>query len=535
MSAMFAKFQSCTACVGAGYGWCTMRRKCGGFANKECGEGERYMIDDGKSQSAGQQGAGPASGGTDMRAVFAQYRTCTSCVGAGYGWCPMQRKCGGFANKECGAGERYVAEGAPAESGRSGLWESKASREASAEAEKPAEAAVEGASRPASGQILHAGPPSPPSEDADRDKGKAAAKTTEVATAATAKTFKKEVLAENGPVAVQFFAPWCGHCKALKPAWAQAAKALRGKVKLLVVDATAEPQLAEKYGVQGYPTIKLFGKNKRKPSSYEGARDADSLIRSLAQPFPEGDEKREKKAEAPAGNDMSATFAKLKSCTACVAAGYGWCPIKRKCGGFANKECGEGERYVAEGAGGPQKKQDAGPPADAAGGGTDMRAVFAQYRTCTSCVGAGYGWCPMQRKCGGFANKECGAGERYVAEGAPAESGRSGLWESKASREASAEAEKPAEAAVEGASRPASGQILHAGPPSPSEDAEGREKEEDKEPAIQRVAVDAAAAPKVVPLPRMLSRGELVGLERAQLVDKILELQHDLLLRASYD
>ena len=105
---------------------------------------------------------------------------------------------------------------------------------------------------------------------------------------ATAKTFKAEVMDEDGPVAVQFFAPWCGHCKALKPAWKKATKALKGKVKLVVVDATAESALAQQYQVQGYPSIKLFGKNKRKPSAYEGGRDADSLIKNLAQPFPEG-------------------------------------------------------------------------------------------------------------------------------------------------------------------------------------------------------------------------------------------------------
>ena len=96
---------------------------------------------------------------------------------------------------------------------------------------------------------------------------------------ATAKTFKQEVLEHDGPVAVQLFAPWCGHCKALKPAWKAATKALSGKVKLVVVDATAEQQLAQKYGVRGYPTILIFGDNKRKPQPYEGGRDEESLMK----------------------------------------------------------------------------------------------------------------------------------------------------------------------------------------------------------------------------------------------------------------
>ena len=53
----------------------------------------------------------PRSGGTDMRSTFAKLTSCTACTGAGYGWCPLQRKCGGFANKECGIGPNYVAEG----------------------------------------------------------------------------------------------------------------------------------------------------------------------------------------------------------------------------------------------------------------------------------------------------------------------------------------------------------------------------------------------------------------------------------------
>lgn len=38
---------------------------------------------------------------------------------------------------------------------------------------------------------------------------------------------------------------------------------------------------------------------------------------------------------------------------------------------------------------------------------------FAQFKTCKDCVGAGFGWCSIQRICGGFANRHCGDGERY--------------------------------------------------------------------------------------------------------------------------
>ena len=118
---------------------------------------------------------------------------------------------------------------------------------------------------------------------------------------ATAKTFKQEVIEHDGPVAVQLFAPWCGHCKALKPAWKAATKALQGKVKLVVVDATAEQQLAQKYGVRGYPTILIFGDNKRKPQPYEGGRDERSLISGLKKAAAAGGASGGGSAKASAG------------------------------------------------------------------------------------------------------------------------------------------------------------------------------------------------------------------------------------------
>ena len=79
----------------------------------------------------------------------------------------------------------------------------------------------------------------------------------------------------------EFFAPWCGHCKSLKPAWEQAAKALKGIVNVAAVDADAHNSLGQEYQVQGFPTIKLMyadESGKIKAVDYSGERSAKGII-----------------------------------------------------------------------------------------------------------------------------------------------------------------------------------------------------------------------------------------------------------------
>lgn len=69
-------------------------------------------------------------------------------------------------------------------------------------------------------------------------------------------------------------APWCGHCRRLAPAYAEAAAALRNESSpawLGKVDATAQTALAEEFGITSYPTLKLFRDgNRTHPIDYTG-------------------------------------------------------------------------------------------------------------------------------------------------------------------------------------------------------------------------------------------------------------------------
>ncbi|XP_050422842.1 protein disulfide-isomerase A6 homolog [Adelges cooleyi] len=92
----------------------------------------------------------------------------------------------------------------------------------------------------------------------------------------TDSNFDKKVLQGNEIWFVEFYAPWCGHCQKFAPEYAKAAKALSGLVKVAAFDADKYPSIAGRYGVTGFPTIKIFV-DKNKPNDYKGDRTAIGL------------------------------------------------------------------------------------------------------------------------------------------------------------------------------------------------------------------------------------------------------------------
>lgn len=71
-------------------------------------------------------------------------------------------------------------------------------------------------------------------------------------------TFENEVLKSDIPVIVDFFAEWCGPCKALGPYVDELSAELQGKAKIVKINIDESPNAPTKYGVRGIPTLMVF-------------------------------------------------------------------------------------------------------------------------------------------------------------------------------------------------------------------------------------------------------------------------------------
>ena len=74
----------------------------------------------------------------------------------------------------------------------------------------------------------------------------------------TERSFDEAVIAAPGLAMVDFWAPWCGPCRAIAPVLEEVASASSGRVTLMKVNVDEQPALAERYGIRSIPTILFF-------------------------------------------------------------------------------------------------------------------------------------------------------------------------------------------------------------------------------------------------------------------------------------
>lgn len=99
-------------------------------------------------------------------------------------------------------------------------------------------------------------------------------------TPVTDESFDQEVLKSGTPVLVDFWAEWCGPCRALAPKLEEIAAEMKGRVKILKLNVDENPTMPAKYGVRGIPTMILF-KDGQEVEQIVGNLPKDNLLQAI--------------------------------------------------------------------------------------------------------------------------------------------------------------------------------------------------------------------------------------------------------------
>jgi len=144
----------------------------------------------------------------------------------------------------------------------------------------------------------------------------------------------EDFILENKLVMLEFYAPWCGHCKSLGPKYEKAAKrmAIKGHSKLFAkCDAIENTVAKDKYGISGFPNLKLF-KHGKEMAEYPGQREVEAMVQYMEKQLARIDEPEEEivKSSVLELNEENFEDMLVEHEVILVQFKAAWCPISKK-------------------------------------------------------------------------------------------------------------------------------------------------------------------------------------------------------------